>query len=428
MDRLIRRVSSFQKSIIIPPDKSITHRGIILGAIATGATILRNPLICEDTLSTLKCVKELGVDYEIGESSIVINSPGFEKLREPVNILDAGNSGTTMRLLSGVLAAFPFKSIITGDKSLKRRPMKRIIEPLDAMGAKVKSDNNHPPLEIFGGELKPIDYNLEIPSAQVKSAIIFAAVNTKGKTTIHEKIHSRDHTERMLKAFEGNIEKTAQNEGFTINIAGRQELSGANIDIPGDFSSAAFFIGLSLFVPESQIVMENIGLNPTRTGMLKIFEEQDVIGISDFKIICGEPRGTITTKPKKVNPFRIKREEIPSIVDEIPILCVIAAQIDGVSVIEGARELRYKESDRIEAIKENIQRMGGNVDVKENDDIIIKGSTPLKGAEINSLNDHRICMAFSIAGMIADGETIIKDSESVNYSFPGFFDIVESLF
>ena len=360
--------------------------------------------------------------------SLEINSPGYEKLRAPDKVLNAGNSGTTIRLLSGVLASLPFKSIITGDDSLKRRPMKRIIEPLEAMGARIKSDNYCPPIEITGNELKPIDYNLEIPSAQVKSAIILAALNTRGTTFIHEKIRTRDHTERMVSMFGANLIGIKNKLGTKIEITGKHELKRSIIDIPSDFSSAAFFIALSLLVPDSRVIIENVSLNSTRLGFLKIFQRSGLLKISDFEIFSGEPQGKISVHSGRIEPIVIEKEEIPILIDEIPILSVIATQLDGVSIIKNAGELRVKESNRIQAIQENIQNMGGQIEINDKDDIIIKGPTPLSGTKISTYGDHRICMAFTIAGLIAEGETIITDPESVDYSFPGFFDVVDSLF
>ena len=427
MDRVVEKILRLDNEIQIPPDKSITHRGIILAALAKGTTILTNPLICKDTLSTLHCVNQLGAEHDIRENSIKIISPGYEKLHKSQNILDAGNSGTTIRLLSGVLASLPFKSIITGDDSLKRRPMKRIIDPLKMMGAEIESENLQPPLQITGRELRPFDFDLSIPSAQVKSAIILAALNTIGLTKIREKTRTRDHTERMLKLFGSSISRYETTSGEVLNVLGKQKLYCTRINIPGDFSSAAYFIGLSLMIPGSRLVLKDINLNPTRTGMLKILKKQDVIKISDFRIISGEPRGTLIIRYKKLNSFKIRKEEIPAVIDEIPILCVIATQIEGTSIIQGATELKYKESNRLSAIQENIKQMGGDIEVDKNDDIIIRGATKLKGSEINPNKDHRICMAFTIAGMIADGKTTIKDVACVDYSFPGFFDIIDSL-
>jgi 3-phosphoshikimate 1-carboxyvinyltransferase len=428
MQKVFHKIKPFKGDIIIPPDKSITHRAIILGTIAKGITTLHYPLICKDTISTLNCVSQLGVKYEICDKILTINSPGLDDLSEPKKELDAGNSGTTIRLLSGLLASLLFKSTIIGDKSLSKRPMKRIIEPLTLMGAKIHSSDGCPPLVIEGTALTGIEYNLYIPSAQVKSALILAAINAKGKTIIKEKNQSRDHTERMLPEFDGkiNIQKYPDKTSDII-IPGKQTLESAQIHIPGDISSAAYFIALTLLVKGSSLRIKDVGLNPTRTGFIDILDCQDLIKFENLIVKSNEPRADIIIQSGKLKPFTIKKEHIPLLIDEIPILCVLATQIHGRSTIMGATELRVKECDRIKAISNNLKMMGANIDVNSDDDIIIEGPSSLKGSQIKTYNDHRTCMAFSIAGLIANGTTTISDINCVDYSFPDFFDIIEML-
>lgn len=428
MERVLHKISSFNKEIRIPSDKSITHRGIILGTMARGITTIQNPLICKDTLSTLNCVAELGVQYKIEDNKLLIQSPGISGLEKPQKTLDAGNSGTTMRLLSGLLASLPYQTKITGDDSLLRRPMINIIKPLKLMGARIHSFDYYPPMIIEGSNLLEIEYDLIIPSAQVKSAIIIAALNSKGRTIIHEKIKSRDHTERMLGKFKGKIFVFDNHwGGAKIVIDGGQRLAPGKIDVPGDISSASFLIALALLVKDSTLKIFDVGINPTRTGFLKALHRHELIGVEKIDFFSEELRGDMLIRSGDLKPFTVQKDQVPLLIDEIPILCIMATQIKGTSTIMGAHELRFKECDRIHALQINLERMGAKIRISKNEDIIIKGPMTLKGAKIETFNDHRICMAFTIAGLIAEGETIIPDTSCVDYSFPGFFDIIKSL-
>ncbi len=422
---MIYRVSKLHHPIIeeieIPPDKSISHRALILGSMGKGETVIHNLLESKDVLSTVRILKKLGVKIQ-REKNLwkVKNTIGF---KEPLEILNAGNSGTTARLMMGVLSSLPFISFLTGDKSLRRRPMDRVIIPLSQMGAEFwAKSGKFLPLAIKGAPLKPIHYTLPIPSAQVKSAIILAALRASGETTIREPLPSRDHTERMVKHMGGEIFK----EEKVIKVKG-SELYAREFKIPGDLSSASFFITLALLIPGSRIVIKGVGLNPTRKGFLELLKKIGGRIEENIKEKEWEPRGDLIVEYSELKPFKIGKKEIPLLIDEIPLLALIATQIEGISEIRDAEELRVKESDRIKSTVGNLRLLGAEIEELP-DGMIIKGKTILKGNRVRSFGDHRIAMMLIIAGLIAEGETIIEGAECVDISFPGFFGKIESLF
>jgi len=462
-DRIkLRKAKELKGEIIPPPDKSISHRAIILSSIAKGKSVIRNFLKAEDTMSTLNAFRKLGVEIEEsrGQGSkgsrdqekkieIIVNGKGIHGLKEPENIIDCGNSGTTIRLLSGILSGNPFLSILTGDDSLRKRPMGRIIKPLRQMGAEItaRAEDTYPPIVIKGKQLKAISYDMPMASAQVKSAILLAGLYADGETEVIEPVKSRDHTERMLPSYGVEVKIDTLN----IKIKGGTELKGRDMDVPGDFSSSAFFIIAALLVPDSEILIKNVGINPTRTGLLEVLKQMganvELInkrGIAfnsklktlapasrlwrqNSKLFAGEPVADIYCKSAtSLKAINITKEHIPALIDEFPILCIAATQADGVTIIRGAEELRVKESDRLKAMAEGLRKMG--VEVEEfKDGLSIKGPTKLKGALIDSFGDHRIAMAFSIAALIAKGTTTINSVSSVNISFPGFFEMLRRL-
>ncbi|TAL24518.1 MAG: 3-phosphoshikimate 1-carboxyvinyltransferase [Nitrospirae bacterium] len=426
-DRIeLKRAKKLKGGIIPPPDKSISHRAIILSSISKGRSVIKNFLRAEDTMSTLNAFRKLGVEIDDRGKKIIIEGKGIHGLKEPEDIIDCGNSGTTIRLLSGILSGNSFLSILTGDESLRKRPMGRVIKPLRQMGAEIiaRAEDKYPPVVIKGKKLKAIKYDMPMASAQVKSAILLAGLYADGITEITEPIKSRDHTERMLPSYGAEIKV----DGLNIKIKGGAELKARDIDVPGDFSSAAFFIVAALLIKNSDIKIKGVGINPTRTGLLDVLKKMGAgIELVNTRDVSGEPVADIYCKGVKVlKAANISKKQIPALIDEFPILCIAATQADGITTIRGAEELRVKESDRIKAMVEGLRKMG--VEVEEfRDGLSIKGNTKLKGALIDSHNDHRIAMAFSIAALIADGTTTINGISAVNISFPGFYKMLRTL-
>ncbi len=420
MDKMISAINRLEGTIDVPGDKSISHRAVIFASMARGITTVSNLSTATDCISTISCLKKLGIKVEKQDDTVfAIEGKGRFGFSAPIGILDAGNSGTTIRLMSGLLAGQSFESEITGDDSLIKRPMKRIMDPLESMGAKIFSsdNNNRPPIRIVGKKLKPISYTMPVASAQVKTAIMIAGLLCDGTTTIIEKYLSRDHTERMFKYLGANISTAFPN----IEVKGGQ-LKPSNIFVPGDISSAIFFIVAALLVRNSNITLNKVGLNPTRLGSLTALKKMgaDISIISD-ETRNEEPLGSIKVSSSKLNAINITVEDIPSMIDEIPILALAATQANGKTIISGAEELRYKESDRLKAITDNLKRLGASI-VEKPDGLEINGPTPLIGAEVESFGDHRLAMTMAIAGLIASGETKINNFESVNISFPEFIE------
>lgn len=416
---VIKPIKRIKTKIQVPGDKSISHRVIMIGALANGETVANNFLMSEDCLATVECFRKMGIEIQMTNDKcqmsngckIIIKGRGLKGLQAPKGTLNVGNSGTTIRLLSGILAGQSFTSKITGDKSIQKRPMMRVVKPLRSMGAKIEGreekDNVFAPLKICGGKLSAITYELPIASAQVKSAILLAGLFADGETRVIEKVLARDHTERMLAYF-----------------GGREELTGKEISVPGDISSAAFFMVAGAIIPNAKLSMPNVGVNPTRTGIIDVLRKMGAkIEILDEKVVSGEPRATILVTHSSLLGTNISGEIIPRIIDEIPIIAVVATQAEGITEICGARELRVKESDRIATISTELRKMGAKI--KELDDgMIIEGPTKLKGAKVKSYGDHRVAMSLAIAGLIADGETTIGDTACIKTSFPGFEDLL----
>ncbi|MGH9453271.1 MAG: 3-phosphoshikimate 1-carboxyvinyltransferase [Terriglobia bacterium] len=400
-------------------DKSISHRYAMLAAIAEGRSEIYNFSTSADCQSTLSCLEKLGARIHRKVDSLTIEGAGLRGLRAPESILDAGNSGSTMRMLSGILAAQPFRSVLSGDGSLSRRPMKRIIDPLTKMGARIQAaPGGLPPLEIEGGALHPIQYELPVASAQVKTAVLLAGLFTEGQTSVIEPLPTRDHTEIALEQMGAKIVRNQK----TITLSGPARLAGKNVQVPGDISSAAFFLVAALLVPGSSLTLRHLGLNPTRTGLLDVLLSMGAcIRVIDRRVIHGEPTGDLQVESSQLEGGEIPNEIIPGLIDELPVLSVLGTQTTGGLSFHGAAELRVKESDRLKAVAENLRRMGA--EVKEfPDGLYVAGGQKLHGAEIETYSDHRIAMAFAVAGLFAEGATVIHDSACVGISFPNFFD------
>ena len=412
-------------SLHVPGDKSISHRSVMFGALAKGDTEISNFLRGADCLSTISCFRSMGVDIEEKGENVLVHGKGLRGLRRPDGILDCGNSGTTTRLISGILAAQDFDVTLTGDESIQKRPMKRIIDPLSLMGAEIESvrGNGCAPLHITGAPLHGISYSTPVASAQVKSAILLAGLYADGETRVTEPAPSRNHTELMLSSFGADV----RTEGTTVTIRQAEELYGQKIQVPGDISSAAFFIAAGLLIPGSEILLKNVGVNPTRDGVLRVFRRMGgSIETTALSSGAGEPAADLLVKASRLHGVEIGGEEIPSLIDEIPVIAAAACFADGVTVIRDAAELKVKESNRIAAMTENLRAMGADVTETE-DGMIIRGGRPLHGAVIDSRNDHRIAMTFAVAALAAEGETSIPQWDCVNISYPGFLEDLRKL-
>ena len=419
MDKRISKITNGLKGrITIPSDKSISHRAVIFSSLANGKSVIKNFSKGHDPLSTLEVCKNLGINYEFINNELHITSQG--RLQTPENPLYCGNSGTTMRLMAGVLAGQKFNSTLTGDQSLSKRPMKRIIEPLSLMGASIASNDNRAPLKISGAKLHGIDYTSRLASAQVKSAILLAGLFADGKTVFTEPYLSRNHTELMLSYMGADI----RTNGLTVEIS-KSELKPQTIEISGDISSAAYFIAAGLIVPDSEIILQNIGLNPTRTGILDVLKSMGAdIEILDKRTVSNEITGDLRVCTSDLKSCEISGDLIPRLIDEIPVRAVLATPAEGTTVIKNAEDLRNKESDRIRAVVTELKKLGADIEETQ-DGMIINGKTPLKGgAEVDTYNDHRLAMSLYTAGLISEKEILIKDFDWINISFPEF----ESIF
>lgn len=409
--------------LFVPGDKSISHRALMLGAIANGETIIRGLASGEDVRSTRRCLQQLGASIQENKNEVRVQGGVLKKSTTP---LDAGNSGTTMRLLSGILAAQPFDTTITGDASLQRRPMRRIIAPLTQMGATITSrEDGYAPLTIQGGKLHGIHYHLPVASAQVKSCVLFAGLYAEGETVVEEKIPTRDHSERLLRMM--GAEVSVSRDQYSVISMRAGELRGSAIEVPGDFSSAAFFIAAALLLPDSELIIENVGVNPTRTALLEVLREMGAgVEIANWRNASHEPMADLLVRHQALHGTKVFGNRVALLIDEIPILAVLATQADGATHIRDAGELRVKESDRLAAIAHNLRAMGAAVEELP-DGLVITGPTQLRGVEIDSFGDHRIAMAFAIAGLLADSPTAIREAECADISFPGFFEEVGRL-
>lgn len=411
-------------SITIPGDKSISHRAVMFGAIAEGTTKIEGFLNGADCLSTIACFENMGIQIEQKGDTVLVHGKGLHGLGAPSKILDVGNSGTTTRLISGILAGQNFSSTLSGDESLNSRPMKRIITPLSMMGADIESlaQNDCAPLRIKGKTLKGIHYNSPVASAQVKSAVLLAGLYAEGATSVTEPNVSRNHTELMLRSFGAKV----QSEGTTVTIEPNPELVAQNILVPGDISSAAFFIVAGLITPNSEICIKNVGINPTRDGILRVCEAMGAdIRYENIKKEQ-EPTADLIVKTSKLHGTEIGGSIIPTLIDELPVIALLACFAEGKTVIKDAQELKVKESNRIDLMAKQLSAMGAKVTATD-DGMIIEGGHPLHGSSIFCKYDHRIAMTFAIAGLNSDGVTDITDSECVTVSYPSFYEDLERL-
>lgn len=410
--------------ITVPGDKSISHRAVMFGSLADGLTEVTNFLQGADCLSTIDCFRRLGIEIENTPGKILIHGKGLHGLRAPSTILDAGNSGTTTRLISGILAAQPFETTLTGDASIQKRPMRRIMEPLSMMGADISSINGNDcaPLHINGRPLHGIHYHSKVASAQVKSAILLAGLYADGGTSVTEPVISRNHSEIMLRYFGADI----KTEGTTAHIMPEPGLTGQCVHVPGDISSAAYFIAAGLCVPGSELLIKNVGINPTRDGIFKVALAMG----GDIRILNethnGEPTADLLVKSSRLHGITIQGNIIPTLIDELPVINIMAAAAEGTTIIKDAAELKVKESNRIDVMVENLTAMGADITGTE-DGMIIRGGKPLHGAVVDSHLDHRIAMSFAVAALLAEGETTIKGRNCVNISYPSFYEDLEAL-
>ena len=411
-----------------PGDKAISHRYALLAALADGRSDIRGYSTGGDCASTVRCLRALGVTIEeTGRDTsglqLSITGRGLGGLQAPTGLLDAGNSGSTMRMLAGILSAHPFATIMTGDDSLQRRPMRRVIVPLERMGARIGSQDGRPPLSIQGtASIQPIEFSPEVPSAQVKTAVLLAGLHANGTTTVHEPLATRDHTERALHAFGVRVEVG----GRSVSVKGGQRLTARALEVPGDVSSAAFWMVAAASLPGSEIVIESVGVNPTRTGIIDVLRRMGAdVQVSGDESQVGEPIGSIRVRHGHLGTAVIEPAEVPGVIDELPVLGALATH-GGELRVTGAQELRVKESDRISALADGLRRMGADIDELP-DGFHVRGRQRLRGGEVDARNDHRLAMAFAVAALGASGPTVIHDAGAAAVSYPEFFSVLESL-
>ena len=420
----IKAMGALKGEVQIPGDKSISHRAVMLGSIARGTTEISHFLNGADCLSTIHCFQKMGIEIEQSKDLVLVHGRGLRGLKAPQGILDTGNSGTTTRLICGILSGQDFSSVLSGDDSLNSRPMKRIMDPLNQMGARITSiqDNNCAPLRIEPGTLHGIRYVSPVASAQVKSSVLLAGLYADSPVSVTEPVLSRNHTELMLGSFGADISSELHADGSaTAVVSPCAELYGQKIQVPGDISSAAYFIAAGLLVPGSRLLVKNVGINPTRAGFLEVCRKMGAdIGYLNRQSQGGEETADLLVTPKPLTGTVIEGAVIPSLIDEIPILAVMAAFAEGTTVIRDAAELKVKETNRIQTVTENLLAMGAEI-IPTEDGMIIHGTGALKGTQIQSHLDHRIAMAFSVAALAAEGTTTILDSQCVDISYPGFF-------
>lgn len=424
MDKIINSKTGLKGTIKIPGDKSISHRAVMFGSLAKGDTEITGFLRGDDCMSTISCFKKLGIDIDVTDDKVIVHGKGLKGLSSPKETLDVGNSGTTIRLISGILSAQNFDSVLNGDASIQKRPMKRVITPLSLMGAAIESTNDgYAPLTIHGSRLRAIEYTMPVASAQVKSAILLASLFAEGTTVINEPVASRDHTEIMLNYFGADI----KNNKGVITSSPVDELYGRNLEVPGDISSAAFFMVAGLVVPDSHIIIENVGINPTRTGIIDALQAMGgYVKVLNERKSGGELVGDIEVKTSHLKATTLEGSIIPRMIDEIPVFAVAALCAEGTTYVKDASELKVKESNRIATMSTELGKMG--VTITETDDgMIIEGNQKLKGSTVYSHLDHRVAMSCAIAALIAEGNTTITDADCVGISFPDFYDILENL-
>jgi 3-phosphoshikimate 1-carboxyvinyltransferase len=420
---------SIRGELKVPGDKSISHRSVMFGSLAEGLTEVSGFLNSADCRSTISCFRALGIPIDLDEEKdrVLIHGRGLDGLREANRTLDTGNSGTTTRMISGILAGQNFESHLSGDASIQKRPMKRIMEPLQEMGARITSDrgNDCAPLTIRPSYLKGITYHTKVASAQVKSCILLAGLYADGETTVIEPALSRDHTERMLSAFGAKVIRETEKHKAT--IFSHPKLSGQKIAVPADISSAAYFLAAGLILPDSEITLKDVNINPTRAGILDVIQKMGGnLSIENKRLVSGEEAADLTVRSTSLHGCRIEGDLIPRLIDEIPVIAVVAAFAEGDTLIRDAAELRVKESDRIQSISENLRAMGADLEERP-DGMLIHGGKPLHGAAIQTHMDHRIAMAFTIAGLAAEGAVNLDQPSCVDISYPTFYEEVESL-
>nr|WP_288564193.1 3-phosphoshikimate 1-carboxyvinyltransferase [uncultured Romboutsia sp.] len=407
-------------------DKSISHRAVMFSSISKGDNKISNFLMGEDCLSTISCFRKMGVDIQIDGKDVYVKGNGLYGLKRPKEILDAGNSGTTIRLMMGILAGNKFDATLIGDNSIAKRPMKRVTDPLRLMGCNIegKDDANYTPIKIYGGDLKAIDYHMPVASAQVKSALILASLYANDTSFIYEKVKSRNHTEIMLKSFGADINV----ENLKISVNPVNELFSQDIYVPGDISSAAFIIVSALITKGSEVIIKNVGLNETRTGIIDVVKNMNGnIEIINERLVGGELVGDLLVRyTKDLCATTIDKDIIPRLIDEIPVIAVLATQAEGTTIIKDAQELKVKESNRIKSMVENLKILGADIEELE-DGMIIKGKSKLNGGKIKTFKDHRIAMAFSTLNLISDEKIKLDNEDCINVSFPGYFDLIKSL-
>lgn len=423
-----RAAHGLRGELTVPGDKSISHRVAILGMLSAGSMRVQNYLCSEDCLNTLRAMQQLGLTVTPGDcpQNFTLTGTGG-KPQAPAKDIDCGNSGTGMRLMAGVLASLPFRSRLFGDSSLCSRPMKRIIDPLSQMGAKLTACGEKPgcaPLEIDGGTLTPIHYDLPMASAQVKSAVLLAGMLVQGTTSVHQPAVTRDHTERLFTHF--GVPCTVSEDGLDVAVTGPVQLTAKDITIPSDISSAAFWLVAASVVPNSELVLKNVGLNPTRDAVITVLQRMGADITITNRSESGEPYGDITVRTAALHGTVVEKHEIPNLIDEIPVLAVAAAFAEGTTSIRNAAELRVKESDRIATVVGNLQQMGAGV-TEYPDGMDITGGAPLHGAVLDSYGDHRIAMGFLMAGLAAEGETTLLHCTNINTSYPGFEEHLQQL-
>ncbi|HXF50836.1 MAG TPA: 3-phosphoshikimate 1-carboxyvinyltransferase [Dehalococcoidia bacterium] len=421
----VRPAPSIRGVIRVPGDKSISHRAAILGALGEGRTVARGFLSSADTEATLGCLSALGVQWNLDGDVLTVEGVGLGGLREPADVLDCGNSGTTMRVLAGVLAGQPFLSVLTGDASLRSRPMERVATPLRAMGATVLTrEGGLAPLVILGGALRPIRHCLPVASAQVKSAVLLAGLYAEGLTVVEEPAPSRDHTERLLASMGADVRR----EGNVISVSGiTGGLAPLDLTVPGDLSAAAFWMVAAACAPGSEVTLPGVGVNPTRAGIIEALETMGAtVEVREERLAGGEPVADIVVRASRLRGATFGGDLIPRLQDEIPALAVAAVFAEGRTEVRDAHELRVKESDRISALATGLRAMGARIEERP-DGFVIEGTGALRGAVVESHGDHRLAMAFAIAGLLAEGETVVEGADSVAVSYPGFWDDMDRL-
>ncbi len=423
--RTLKPSQGLKGEILVPGDKSISHRAIMFSSLAEGTSRVRGLLRGEDCLATLAAFQQMGVRVEDKGHELLIHGRGLHGLQEPEDVVDCGNSGTTMRLMSGILAAQPFFSVLSGDKYLRRRPMARIIKPLTSMGANIsgRQQNTKAPLAIQGGQLRAGEYHSPVASAQVKSAVLLAGMQVEGETRIFEPHLSRDHSERMLRYFGVAVQQLPGGA----QVTGPVNLQGREVEVPGDISSAAFFLVAALITPGSELLLKNVGVNPTRSGIIDILRQMGGhIDLLNQRELSGEPVADLLVRHSLLRGIKIGGELVPRAIDEFPVVCVAAVFAEGETLIRDARELRVKETDRIAAVCETLGKIGGQVEALD-DGIRITGTGHLQGGRVNSFGDHRIAMSMAIASLAAENDVTIEDTACTETSFPGFWELLEQL-